>query len=342
MVAFQTNSKEWLDKLQSDKLSNAEKEELQEYIRSTYKDKQLEELMAHHWSSTGQSDSVAKEADLSVIESKLLAYIAGEQAVTRRLHQNWKPVLMRVAAVLFIPLLLVSSFLFYTVFQQKQPESSQLVMQEVIASPGSRVHFTLPDKTEVWLNSASKLEFPVTLGEQENRVVSLYGQGYFKVAPDKERPFMVKAGEMNIQVLGTSFDVANYENDCFFNTTLEEGKIALLSPGGKPIAQLVPGEQATMNKSTHQVNIKQVDTRSITSWKDGFLLFDNTPLPEVVKQLERWYNCEIQLEKGLDVSPYSFKATIQDETLGEVLKMIEISTPLKTKITNRNVTIWID
>lgn len=341
MAITQSNSKEWLDKLQSGKISESEKEALRTYIKASYKDEQLNELMQRHWDSMSQMES-AEGTDLSLIQTKLLSFIAKDQSRSNRLLTNWKMNLMRIAAVLFIPLLLVSSFLLYTVFQQNQSGSGQVVMQEVIATPGSRVHFTLPDKTEVWLNSGSKLEFPVAIGEQQKRMVKLWGQGYFKVASDKNRPFVVETGELNIQVLGTSFDVSNYANDLQFNATLEEGKIALLTPSGKEIAQLVPGQQASLNKTTHEFSVEKVNTQLITSWKDGQLIFDDTALPEVIKQLERWYNCEIELQEGVSTSDYSFKATIQDETLGEVLKMIELSTPLKAKQINRNVKIWAE
>jgi ferric-dicitrate binding protein FerR (iron transport regulator) len=94
-----------------------------------------------------------------------------------------------------------------------------------------------------------------------------------------------------------------------------------------------------LDKGSRKLLIKEVDTRLTTSWKDGRLVFKNTPLREVTKQLERWFNCSIVVAPALLGSDILYTATIQDETLVEVLSMIEISTKVKTKIENREVKI---
>jgi ferric-dicitrate binding protein FerR (iron transport regulator) len=121
---------------------------------------------------------------------------------------------------------------------------------------------------------------------------------------------------------------------------LEDGAVALLNPSGEEIASLKPGQQALFRKKTRELTVCQVDTRLLTSWKDGKLIFRNAPLKEVTKQLERWFNFTIQVDPGLLHSGILYTATIQDETLGEVLQMIEISTQVKTKIKSREVSIW--
>ena len=144
---------------------------------------------------------------------------------------------------------------------------------------------------------------------------------------------------IGVKALGTSFDVSGYDNEMQIKSTLEEGSIALMGKDDNEMARLIPGQQAVLDKSTQRISIRNVETALSTSWKDGKLIFRNTALTEVTKQLERWYNCEIHLDNKLLDSGLYYTATIQDETLGEVLKMIEISTSVKTKIEKREVSI---
>ncbi|HZL08708.1 MAG TPA: FecR domain-containing protein [Prolixibacteraceae bacterium] len=337
-----TNIKLLLNQLSSGSLTIPEKEKLKEYIESSFMDEDLDALMREHWTGLGNQDLVGDEIQLLNLKKKILSRITPAQPIAKKEFRlfppDWKNKLMRVAAILFIPLLLGSVAVFYTLEKQINQQTSSS-MQQVMASPGSRVHFTLPDKTEVWLNSESVLEFPLNLDHLDQRRVKLTGQGYFKVAHDKLHPFFVEVNKMSIKALGTSFDVSGYENDNFISSTLEEGSIALLSLKGKEFARLVPGQQAVWNKSTNELEINDIETIQATSWKDGKLIFRNASLNDVTRQLERWFNCVIQLDPKLNESDLKYTATIQDETLGEVLKMIEISTSVKTKIVKREVYI---
>ncbi|RIH63104.1 DUF4974 domain-containing protein [Mariniphaga sediminis] len=337
------NIKELFSKLQSGGLSNNEKDRLRAYVIACYKDEQLDMLMHRHWESLDKS-GFTEEPSLDDIKMKLLTLIYEEEKkqmqpeVKRRI--SWQTYFVRIAAILFIPLLVYTGFLLSRV--ENRPEEPELVMQEVFANPGSRLHFTLADQTEVWLNSGSSLEYPLDIDKQKQRTVKLKGQGYFKVAHSADHPFFVEVNEMKVKVMGTSFDVYDYADDQQLISTLEEGKIALLNKQGKEIVQLVPGEQAVFDKSSKKLLIKEVDIEQMTSWKDGYLVFQDTPLHEVVRVLGRWFNCTFEVAPSLLKSDIKYTATIQDETIGEVLKMVEISTNVKTNIEKREVRIWAE
>ena len=332
-----------LDQILSDELSNVDKNELMDYIQSTFKDHDLDLLMREHWLSLEHKDIIADDTKLQILKNRIISRINQLQAspskVLRLFPFSWKNNLIRAAAVLFIPLLLSSLFVFYRMDRQINQLATSTAVQQVIASPGSRVHFMLPDQTEVWLNSGSTLEFPLALNFREQRKVKLLGQGYFKVAHDAKHPFLVEIQGLNIRALGTSFDVSNYADDKQISSTLEEGSIALINLQGDELARLVPGQKVILNKVTNKMAVKNVDTSLSTSWKDGKLIFRNASLSDVASQLERWYNCKIHVQPRLLNSDLMYTATIQDETLGEVLRMIEISTSVKTKIEKREVYI---
>lgn len=332
---------EYLKNMLSDEISETDREQLQAYIHASYQDEELNELMSKHWSELQNSRTGEHDLYFMQLKNRIWTKITAAQRkteFTKSPLMEWKSYLVRIAAILFIPLLISSVYLSYRL-SQLAPETDQVAMQQVFASPGSRVQFTLPDQSVVWLNSGSSLEYPVDFARLDERKVKLTGQGYFEVSHAKDRPFIVEAGGLDIRVLGTSFDVSNYSNDQLMSSTLEEGEIALLNSQGREVARLKPGQKAMLDKDSRELFIEEVDTRLTTSWKDGRLIFRNTPLQEVTKQLERWFNCTIDVAPELLDSGILYTATIQDETLVEVLEMIEISTNVNTEINNREVQI---
>jgi ferric-dicitrate binding protein FerR (iron transport regulator) len=332
-----------LNRMGSGQMTREEKEKLQEYIRNSFQDKELEKMMQEHWSTLEKVEVETDEMQMLLLKNQILSKIK-QSEISNTTKQdlaviNWKNYLTRAAAILFIPLLIGSVITFYTLNKRFDQLSTTATLQQVIASPGSRVHFILPDNTEVWLNSGSKLEYSQNLNFQDTRNVKLSGQGYFKVAPDKIHPFLVQVDEMTIKALGTAFDVSCYENDAEISSTLEEGSIALIGENNREITRLNPGQKAVFDKETNELTVRTEETKLSTSWKDGKLIFKETSLEDVSKQLERWFNCSIQIDPKLIKLNLRYTATIQDETLGEVLKMIEISTSVQTKIEKREVYI---
>ncbi|MEI7424336.1 MAG: FecR domain-containing protein [Prolixibacteraceae bacterium] len=332
-----------LDRLVSDKLTVSEKTELENYIHNSFHDNELDLLMQNHWKELNSREIVANETQLLILKNKILSRIHPTTISHKKesvvYSFNWKNSLMRVAAILFIPLLLGTAFMMYRMDQRSDMASISSIQEKVVANPGSRVYFVLPDRTEVWLNSGSMLEFPISLDKLEIRKVKLKGQGYFNVTHDEKHPFIVETDGLNIKALGTSFDVSGYSEDNQISSTLESGSIALMNQNGLEVARLHPGQKALLDRTTRLLTIRNVETQLSTSWKDGKLVFRKTPLLEVTKQMERWFNCKIHVEPRLAKMGLIYTATIQDETLGEVIKMIEISTSVKTKIEKREVFI---
>jgi transmembrane sensor len=150
---------------------------------------------------------------------------------------------------------------------------------------------------------------------------------------------LFRSDGLSIRALGTSFDVSSYDDDKQIISSLVEGSIALIGLNGQEVTRIHPGQQAILYKATNILGIRDADILLTTSWKDGTLIFRNTSLTDVTVQLERWFNCKIHLDTRLINSDLKYTATIQNETLGEVLKMIEISTRIKTKIEKREVYI---
>lgn len=154
---------------------------------------------------------------------------------------------------------------------------------------GSEYRVVLSDGTQVWLNAATELKYPVTFNTKERRVY-LKGEAYFEVAPDKNRPFYVETEEVKIRVLGTVFDV-NTHYTRGVRTVLVEGAVALEWGNQKEI-RMQPGELADFDRTKAEVTLKKVDVTPYISWKEGYFVFENETLEEIMHTLSLWYDKE--------------------------------------------------
>ncbi|WP_099289844.1 FecR domain-containing protein [Butyricimonas sp.] len=158
---------------------------------------------------------------------------------------------------------------------------------------GSEFRLTLSDGTRVWMNAGSKLCYPEYF-DGEKREVILAGEAYFEVEHDAEVPFIVKTADMDITVLGTSFDVKAYPEDEYVITTLATGKIKQKYVASGEEIVLSPSEQAVYMKSNGLLKTERVDVGEAIGWKNGRVVMKNKPLKEIFKELARWYDFEVE------------------------------------------------
>lgn len=168
---------------------------------------------------------------------------------------------------------------------------------------GAEYSVVLADGTKVYLNSGSELRFPVDF-EADKREVYLNGEGFFEVAGDAVRPFVVYANQLTATVLGTSFNIKSYSEQDQQTVTLESGslKVACL----REEFLLAPGNHLAYQKVSGEVSMETVDTRLFTSWKDGYYFFEETRLEDIMETLSYWYNVEVayldEEVKGIEFS----------------------------------------
>jgi len=159
---------------------------------------------------------------------------------------------------------------------------------------GGEFKIQLEDGTEVWLNSDSRLYYPNTFADSVRRV-RVEGEAYFAVASDSVRPFYVTTGSQEVRVYGTTFNVRSYPEEAEVYTTLESGSVSIGRAdhiGGT--LHLTPGHQAVFNPADARVNIKEVDTEVVTSWRKGRFVFENQTLLRIMQDLSRWYDFEYE------------------------------------------------
>ena len=200
-------------------------------------------------------------------------------------------------------------------------------------NPGVKGKITLPDGSEVILNSASTLRTPARY-ENGKRVVELEGEGYFKVESNPDWPMYVRTSRgVTVKVTGTEFNLSTYSDDAALKLTLVRGRVSLLDEKNDTEIAVREKEEVAVGavKRLESPARKPADIKVNTSWKDGYLVFDNTPIREVIKKMERWYGIDITVADAR-VMNNTFTASFQSESLQQVLTLLDITCGIKSKI----------
>lgn len=209
------------------------------------------------------------------------------------------------------------------------------VVYNTIQTPmGGQWHLVLPDRTQVWLNANSTLNYPVMFTGKE-RVVQLTGEAYFEVSPDKQAPFKVTSGNQTVAVLGTAFNIMAYPNEKQIATTLLSGSVKVA--WGRQSQTLLPGEQTQLlNQQLHLA--KGVDTEQVIAWKNGYFKF-NGNIEEIMNQVARWYDVEVEYSGTVDKSRKYQGEISRTRDLPEVLHIIEYAGNVHFRINKRRITV---
>ena len=203
----------------------------------------------------------------------------------------------RAAAAVFLPLLFVATvYLHHEGRKMKSIKNQEYIVH---TDKGERARITLPDGTKVYLNSQTSLAHPVSFA-LDKRVVKLTGEAYFEVSCDRKKPFIVQTPELEIKVLGTTFNIYAYPDDCWFVATLVEGKIEA-TPTGNPENAIVlnAGQKVRYNSVSAEINVSEADLRLDTAWRTEELIFRSESIPNVLKKLETFYGVEIIIEGAI-------------------------------------------
>lgn len=187
----------------------------------------------------------------------------------------------------------------------------------------------LPDSSKVWMNSDTKITFPKEFSGDVRRV-SISGEAFFDVVSNPDVPMIVSTQKgMKIEVLGTKFMVRSYDNDDDAQATLYEGRINIVSEKGRvrELLKTIRPNESIIYKNRIFTQVKDIDTSKVKAWTNGYLIFDKTPLNEVVKKLERWHGKTIEV-KDSSILGYKFTAKFKSESIFQILEMLKFSTPI--------------
>ena len=212
-------------------------------------------------------------------------------------------------------------------------QSAEVKYNTLIVPRGGEFSLELADGTRVWLNTESKLRYPVAFTGEERRV-EMDGEVYFEVAKNREKPFVVTVNGVDIRVLGTSFNVSAYQEDVV--TTLVTGKVQLKK--GDEQVVLLPNQQAIW--SDDKFKVKQVDARNYVLWKEGIFYFEDVDLETILDDMARWYNVTI-FYVNPTLKKMKFSVEIKRyEDINEILRRIEQTKRVKFEIKDRTINVY--
>lgn len=236
--------------------------------------------------------------------------------------------IQRVAAILLLPLLILSSYLLL------QPKEDMAVFfMEARMTPGMIGSTLLPDGTKIWLNSSSRLTYPSSFSGS-TREVTLDGEAYFKVTQNAEKPFIVHTGNSSIKVVGTEFNVDAYESNGFIATTLVNGSIEFNYKNENNISQTIqvkPNEQIYYDKKTSRTNLGETYIPKDIAWKNGQIVLKDTPLSDIVWILSKRFNVEFVI-KDPAFYKYSFTGVFTNQQIERVLEHFKRSSGIRYKM----------
>jgi ferric-dicitrate binding protein FerR (iron transport regulator) len=165
----------------------------------------------------------------------------------------------------------------------------------------------------------------------------LEGEAIFKVYKNKKKPFIVGTSSMEVEAVGTEFDVSAYSGDLKFSTTLAEGKVKI-TDREKPdqVMTINPGSQLNYDTQNKTYKAENVKVQDVIAWRDGVLIFNETPFYEVAAKLGRWFNADIQINDQ-SIANYRFTGTFTSESLDQVMDLLTLTTPISYSSNKRKI-----
>ena len=247
------------------------------------------------------------------------------QFIMKKIHlQQRKRFIFRAAAIL-IPLLLFLGQFWY--IDKRIDLFADSGYEEIYVPKGERMQLIFQDGSRATLNAETRIKYPRKFGFSE-RKVELEGEAFFEVSPNKDRPFIVDMKDINVKVLGTTFDVKAYATDPDIFVTLETGKVVLAN-NSSSLAHMKPGEKATYNRKSGVCKISRPENiEHLSAWKKNQIVLNKTPLSEVIATLSRWYNVEFTIADS-SVLYYNYTLTSTEQDIKQILKDLEKITPIQ-------------
>ncbi len=205
-------------------------------------------------------------------------------------------------------------------FRKLASEEFGAKVQFIETGRGKQVHFILSDGTKVWLNAASKIEFPASF-EDHTRIVRTRGEVYFEVAHDETRPFVVKTEDHRVKVLGTHFNIKQYSNDTEKVVTLLEGAVEVSDLAEQSKHILKPAQQFVQTTNKYPQIRQLANPETTIAWKEGTFYFEDADAQDIIKELERWYPVKIELKQYMKDKKISGRIKRSD-SLQKVVEML--------------------
>ncbi|WP_430817617.1 FecR family protein [Carboxylicivirga sp. RSCT41] len=282
---------------------------------------QLKDVWEYH-----QLKEQSSKIDLDLVWEQMVSKQQAKADTSLRSKRNIKSWYWQSAAAV-----LVVAGLLWLFNSVKSPLTGNQTLAHVIeCSKGDMVKISLSDGSYVWLNSDSKLSLDENFSSQ-NRQLSLVGEAFFDVRSDSLNPFSIDVADHQVRVKGTSFNLRHYPDENLFQTSLEEGIIEINQ--GREILKLAPGEQLNVNTITGEKELlKDQNLKQYSAWRTGRLEFENLPMEQLAKHIERWYNHTIII-KDEELLTLKFSGVLKhNKSVEHIMRVLSLTHPIKYEI----------
>ena len=275
--------------------------------------KEKEESMRELWEESPSVITGQTLDDLNRMHQRI-GHISGP-----RLHTSL-PRWVKYAAAAILLVAVSSAVTYYSSLPDRE-RIRTAEYTEFIVPHGESQELILPDSSVVWLNAGSILVYPKEF-ISSSRTIYLSGEAHFDVAGQTGKPFVVKTKDMEVEALGTVFNVRAYPGSDHTTATLEEGSIQVRVPRDSLSRILVPNEQFQYSRLSHEYAVMNVDARKLASWKEGYLIFQDASFEELVSALERKYNVQINYNADKYSGQSYYVRFNPDESLEDALSIL--------------------
>ncbi len=315
-------------RLFSGEASLSEKKEIKDWINLSNQNKKLYADLQEIWLASGShKNSDTYDVDRAIYKFKGKVAIRSNKKNVLNLSD-----LLKYAAIL---ILLISLPFIYFAGKKERAQTDDYTT--IACAFGDKSTVTLPDGSLVYLNSGSKLRFNNNF-QDDMRKVALEGEAYFSVVKNKKIPFRVNAGEIEIEVLGTEFNLKAYREEETIVTTLVEGSIQIKSTSQKAVME--PNQKMVFNRFEENMTLYNMkDISSEIDWKDGRMTFRNESLAELEQKLERWFDVDIEFADD-NVKLKRFTGILERESILEALSYFNYSDQVAYKINENEITFY--
>ena len=287
--------------------------------------KQFDELLTSLMSERDGAKGAAPRFDSDAAYRRFRSRVQGLQAEPTAPWRRWLRYAAAVAAVVLVAV--ASNQL------GRHSIESRMADMTIEAPANSRSRVVLPDGSVVWLNAGSSITYSQAFGVKD-RDVRMKGEGYFEVAHDKSRPFTVKSTALKVTVLGTKFNVCDYDDEPMAEVTLAEGSVAMNSLADEQhVVTLTPNQHCTLDKATGKMRVGTTNASTASRWTTGKLFFDEETLEQIVSTLNHSYNVRIRIDDPT-IRAMRFYGDFArgEQSIGEVLDILCETGKLKYSI----------
>lgn len=314
--------------------TDAEREEVAYWRRESPGNEALFVKLSKQWEGARREHVTYVIPDKEVVWKKVKARVV-QKAKQLPLYSRAR--LIRVGSIAATVALILGFSLSLLLFQSGELLVGPVYEHVVLAPSGQKSKLILPDGTSVWLNSGSRLTYNTRYNLSERTVV-LEGEAFFEVKPDKQIPFIVKAGEVDVQVHGTAFNVNAYAADPDIAVSLLRGSVSVLVAADRHVlTYLEPDQSAIVSRHNLNYRVQTCDAEVEASWHLNKLKLEGVPAGEIWKKLERWYGVQIAVSDNVPDNKYWI--TLKTESLTDLLEVINKLTPIDYTLNGEEVTV---